>query len=116
MIKQVIIVRKDLGMTAGKIASQVAHASLSAFLKTENLRKEIAQKWLEEGQTKIVLKVKDKEEFDKIKDLLRQNNIDFVVIVDSGKTQILPNTETAIGIGPIESEKIDPITEKLKLL
>lgn len=116
MLKQIIIVRKDLGMTCGKIASQVAHASLMSFLKTQNKNKEIAEKWIEEGETKIVLKVNSYEEFEKMKKKLEEAKIDFVVVVDAGKTQILPETETAIGIGPIESEKIDIITKDLKLL
>lgn len=36
MIKQVLVVRKDLNMRKGKMASQCAHASLKVFLDRMN--------------------------------------------------------------------------------
>ena len=32
-VKQLIIIRKDLGMNKGKLAAQAAHASMGALLK-----------------------------------------------------------------------------------
>ncbi|PIX43420.1 peptidyl-tRNA hydrolase, partial [archaeon CG_4_8_14_3_um_filter_38_5] len=37
-------------------------------------------------------------------------------IRDAGRTQIPPNTITALGIGPDNEEKIDKIVKNLKLL
>lgn len=115
-IKQVIIIRKDLGMTAGKIASQAAHASLEAFLLVSKQNPDLIKQWIDEGQTKIVLKVNSLAEFEELKNKLKENNIPFAVVSDSGLTQVAPGTETAIGIGPIDEGVIDNITKNLKLL
>lgn len=69
---QVIVVRKDLGMTVGKIAAQCSHASLSSFLKSQEKKYGNSyEKWLHEGMKKVVLKVNSKEEllelFEKLK-------------------------------------------------
>ena len=56
MYKQVIIVRKDLKLSRGKLAVQVAHASLEAFKKANKIVKE---KWARHGAKKVVVKVND---------------------------------------------------------
>ena len=55
-MKQVILVRDDLKMDKGKLASQVAHASLEAALKSNKLKE-----WKSKGTKKVILKVKDKK-------------------------------------------------------
>ena len=54
--KQVILVREDLKLPKGKLASQCSHASVDATLKSD---KKIIDLWKKEGAKKIVLKVKD---------------------------------------------------------
>ncbi len=115
-IKQVIILRKDLGMGAGKMVAQGSHASLMSFKYTSDKYPEIAHKWLSEGETKIVLKVNALEEFEKIKSELKRSGLPYEVVRDAGQTQVPPGSETAIGIGPYYSDEIDKITKKLKLL
>jgi len=109
--KQVIIINKNLNMGKGKICSQVAHASLHAFLKS---KKEIKEKWLREGAKKIVLKADEDEILRIYKQLPR--NIAKALIYDKGLTQIPENSLTALGIGPEEEDKIDKYTKHLKLL
>jgi len=112
-MKQVILVRNDLKMGKGKIASQTAHASVAAFLKaTINDQK----KWLDEGMKKVVLKVSSEKELKEIYKLVKKEKLPCEIISDAGMTQINSGTMTALGIGPAEDKKIDKITGKLKLL
>ena len=58
-MKQAIIVRKDLKMTCGKIAGQVAHASLRAYTQSEEMKR---IDYYLQGEVKIILKVQSEEE------------------------------------------------------
>ena len=115
-VKQVIVVRKDLKMGKGKIAIQVAHASVSAaeIAKKENI--EVFQKWKAQGQAKIAVKVSSLTELLKIRDMVDHLSLPFFVVEDRGLTQVEPGTVTCLGVGPVFSSKIDRITKKLKLL
>ncbi|MEM0143280.1 MAG: peptidyl-tRNA hydrolase Pth2 [Candidatus Parvarchaeum sp.] len=115
-IKQVIILRKDIKMGTGKMIAQGSHASLMSFLSTEKIYPEIAKKWIAEGETKIVLKVNKVEEFEDLKNKLKRSGLPFQIVKDAGQTQVPPDTETAVGIGPYYTDEIDKITGKLKLL
>ncbi|MEM5829335.1 MAG: peptidyl-tRNA hydrolase Pth2 [Candidatus Aenigmatarchaeota archaeon] len=111
--KQVILVRTDLKMGKGKIATQVAHAAIGA-LKLVN--EEIIKKWEREGSKKVVLKVKNGKELEEIWKKVKKERIPCFLVKDAGLTQVESGTITALGIGPVEEEKIDKITGKLKLL
>ncbi|HEY8522695.1 MAG TPA: peptidyl-tRNA hydrolase, partial [Nitrososphaeraceae archaeon] len=55
-LKQVIVVRKDIAMGRGKLAAQVAHASLLAVEKARSTRENWFNLWFKTGQAKVVLK------------------------------------------------------------
>jgi len=114
--KQAIVVRNDLKMQKGKIAAQVAHASLTSAEQTKKEKPELFRKWWERGQKKVVLKVNSLDAIFEITEIAERNNIIFSIIEDKGLTQIPPGTVTCVGIGPDEDEKIEKITGKLKLL
>lgn len=114
-LKQVIIVRADLGMGKGKIAAQVGHACV---LGAENVRKskpEWFSKWWA-GQAKIVLKVNSETDLEKIKRDAIEMGLPWAEVTDAGHTQIAPGTFTCLSIGPAPEEQIDKITSELKLL
>ena len=116
MLKQVIVIRTDLKMGKGKLATQVAHASVTAFYKTLENNRSLGIKWIEEGQKKIVLKVSSEEELNNIYERAIKEGLIAVKIYDAGLTQLRPGTFTAIGIGPDDEDRIDRVTRDLKLL
>lgn len=115
-IKQVIIVRTDITMGRGKLAAQVAHASLMSYFEAERADKSITKEWLATGEKKIVLKVQDEDSLIKLFKAFQFKGIPCALVSDAGFTQIPPGTKTALGIGPWESAGIDPFTRPLKLL
>ena len=112
-MKQVILVRKDLKLPKGKLAVQVAHASVRAVMKSDKRK---VDKWDSEGAKKAVLKVNDLRELKKYLSKAKTAKLKTAVITDAGKTVIAPGTTTCMAIGPDDEEKIDRITGKLKLL
>jgi peptidyl-tRNA hydrolase, PTH2 family len=64
-LKMVLLVRKDLKMEIGKIASQCSHATLGVFRKIQKSNNSIhshyVKEWLRIGQKKIALRIPDLE-------------------------------------------------------
>lgn len=122
-LKQVILLRKDLKMGAGKAAAQAAHASLGCLINSEVLRADFVGfdptilKWMESGQKKVCLRVDSEEELLKVyKKIKNDTNIPYSLIEDSGKTEFHGiSTITALGIGPGYEDDIDELTKHLKL-
>ena len=111
-MKQVILVRKDLKLSPGKLSAQVSHASVEAVLKSD---KEKVNEWRNFSK-KVILKVKDEKELLNFKKLADKEKLVTALIKDAGRTEVKPGTITCLAIGPDEDEKIDKITGKLKIL
>ena len=114
--KQVIVVRRDLGMGTGKIAAQVAHAAVMGAEKTKSYKRVWFDTWFDGGQAKIVVKVQGMEKLMEVRRRAEILRLPVVQVQDSGLTQIPSGTTTCIGIGPAPSELIDKVTNDLKLL
>ncbi|MHA1686574.1 MAG: peptidyl-tRNA hydrolase Pth2 [Candidatus Heimdallarchaeaceae archaeon] len=114
--KQVIVVRTDLRMSKGKTAVQVAHGSISAFLRAKTAHRDWANDWLKEGQKKVTLKVQTQEELLQIAEKAQKEELPFAIINDAGLTELPPGTTTVVGIGPAPEELIDKVTGQLSLL
>lgn len=131
--KQVIVMRKDLNMRKGKIAAQAAHASMAVILdmmdKSDDplfplvwfrlgMEKDKAlHQWLSKRFTKICVSVDSEQELMDIFKQARQSKLSCSLITDAGLTEFngVP-TKTCVAIGPDYPERIDPITQHLKLL
>jgi PTH2 family peptidyl-tRNA hydrolase len=111
--KQAIVVRKDLDIGKGKLAAQVAHASLGAV---RIAKKDIANAWEEEGAKKVVLKAENLRMLNTLHKGAREMKLPCYFVRDAGLTQLDPGTVTCLGIGPAEEKDIDKVTKGLKLL
>jgi len=116
VMKQAIVVSKDVKMDKGKLCVQVAHASVSAALKVKNADPELFDKWFTFGQKKVVLKVDNTKQLLDLRKKASAFKVQSELIKDAGLTQLIPGTITALGIGPAEDEDIDRIIHDLKLL
>jgi PTH2 family peptidyl-tRNA hydrolase len=113
MFKQVIAVRKDLKLSRGKVAVQVAHASLGAFLRADG---KLRQEWESEGAKKVVVVVDGLRQLEQLHRKARSLKYPCKLIRDAGRTEVEPGTVTALGIGPVREGQADQLTGNLKML
>jgi PTH2 family peptidyl-tRNA hydrolase len=111
-LKQVIVARKDIGMSPGKLGAQVGHAVVLAY---DNARSANRAKWKQAGMTKVVLQVPDEGSLLAIYQAAIAAGLPCSLVCDEGRTELAPSTHTCVGIGPAEAQQIDSITGSLKL-
>ncbi len=114
-IKQVIILRKDLRMSKGKAAAQASHAAVASALKSKLEKTKEFTLWWNTGQKKVILAVDSEEELLNLEQKLKSTGVILVKIDDAGRTQLPPNTTTALGIGPHAQKNVEEITSFLRL-
>jgi PTH2 family peptidyl-tRNA hydrolase len=130
--KQVIVMRKDLGMRKGKMIAQGAHASMKVLVdrsiqNVASLRDgdtlaialdPATREWLVSGRfTKVCVSVNSEAELDAIVANARSAGVPCALIVDSGRTEFhgVP-TKTCCAVGPAWADAVDAITGALPLL
>lgn len=120
-VKQVIVMRKDLNLSKGRLVAQGAHASI-AFLTNliqeydgEPLPLSNAEKeWVYGTFFKICVGVNDEKELFDMGSKAVNEGLNVKYIQETGGFD--EPTFTCLAIGPDYSSKIDPITGHLKLL
>lgn len=112
-LKQVIVVNAELGLPKGKLASQVAHAAVAAFLEAGSKARSA---WLSVGMPKVVLKATGEAALHELHAKARAAGLPVVLIQDAGRTVVSEGTVTCVGIGPATAAQIEPLTGDLKLL
>lgn len=119
--KQVIVMRRDLGMRRGKEIAQGAHASmiwLALRIRQPGFSfTEVERHWLDGIFTKVCVRVDSEEELLAIVEKAREAGVMVQLCVDAGRTEFhgVP-TPTCCAVGPDFPDRIDPITSHLKLL
>jgi PTH2 family peptidyl-tRNA hydrolase len=119
--KQVIVMRRDLGMRRGKEIAQGAHAGM--IWLALRIRKpgyaftEAERRWLDGAFTKVCARVDSEAELLGVVEKAREAGVLVQLCVDAGRTEYhgVP-TPTCCAVGPDLPGRIDPFTGYLKLL
>jgi PTH2 family peptidyl-tRNA hydrolase len=114
--KQVIVVRRDLGMGVGKIAAQAAHAAVLGMERAYRMRPAWVEGWRADGMPKVVLQVPGEDELAALCAQAEAAGLPVAPVHDRGLTQVATGTLTCVGIGPAPTPEIDPVTRDLRLL
>lgn len=125
-MKQVVVVRTDLKMPKGKLAAQVAHASMMFLLKrffdNGDGERGILLDWngfewyTKSGMCKVVLKAESLEQLKKLHDEARIAGLEAQFVCDAGRTTFNEPTITCLAIGPGSDDAVDAVTGVLRLL
>lgn len=105
-----IVVNKEIKISPGKLAAQVAHSAVKA--SEEGRETECWEKWYCGSYTKIILKASEFE----MKELMNKYFEQVVFTRDEGRTEIPKGSLTTLAFIPMPRGKAPPELSKLKLL
>jgi peptidyl-tRNA hydrolase, PTH2 family len=112
-MKQVIVVNEGLKLPRGKLAAQVAHASVASMLEATS---DSRRRWIDEGMPKVVLRCETEQELLLLEAAAEDADLPNALIRDAGHTVVAAGTVTCLGLGPASPEAIDALTRELKLV
>ena len=113
--KLAVVVREDLGLSSGKVAAQVGHASVACAMKAQKSARTWFRAWMEEGQRKVVLRAEGREALLDLRQEAQTLGLTTALIADAGLTEVPPGTQTCVGIGPGPEATVDRVTGELRL-
>lgn len=114
-LKMVLVVRMDLGMSPGKVASQSVHAALGCYRRTAMQNPSLLGMWENSGEAAVCLKCKSQTEMDALESAAISAGLHTYAIHDAGRTEVAEGSKTVLCIGPDQVSRINAITGKLKL-
>ncbi len=112
---QYFVVNKDVNMSKGKTAAQVAHAATLSTLELVSAKSSFVDRqpdfveWLQTGMKKIILKASQAE-------LEKLEKAGFFSIRDSGLTEIQKGSLTVTALPPMDKWEAKGIVGHLTLL
>jgi peptidyl-tRNA hydrolase, PTH2 family len=112
-MKQVIVVNRSLALPKGKLAAQVAHAAVGAFVAAST-QAQVA--WLHVGMPKIVVYAADDDALVQLEQAAREQQIPACLVHDAGQTVLPAGTISCLGLGPTSAETVDRLTGGLPLV
>ncbi|KAJ4951267.1 hypothetical protein NE237_028099 [Protea cynaroides] len=115
-LKMVLVVRQDLKMKSGKIASQCAHGATGIYAELMQSQRTLLRQWEQCGQPKIVVTCKNQQEMNRLKEAAESIGLPTFVVADAGRTQVLAGSKTVLVVGPGSKTLVDSVTGRLSLL
>jgi PTH2 family peptidyl-tRNA hydrolase len=112
-MKQVIVVNRSLSLPKGKLAAQVAHAAVGAFVAASA---QAQVDWLQVGMPKIVVYAAEADALVQLEQAARERQIPAYLVHDAGRTVLAAGTITCLGLGPAPAAIIDGLTGELSLV
>ena len=115
-LTMVLVTRKDLKLSNGKLAAQCSHEAVECALKSKRVRPNELGAWLENRARKNLVSAPN---FDALKPLFGECQAAGLVsymVRDAGHTEIPPGTVTVVGIGPGPRDEIDDLTGSFSLV
>jgi len=109
------VVRSDLKMSPGKVASQTAHAAIMCFKRAARECPQQVRSWELQGQPKIVLKTKNPEDLARIEAEAQAAGVVTALVRDAGNTQVASGSATVLGMGPAPTPIFAKLCSNLKL-
>ena len=119
MLRLYAVVRTDLDMSPGKMASQAGHAYLGAFLQCQESNPQLLAEYLQDFPgTKVCLKSRNLDGLLRAQAEAESAGIPCSLITDSGCPDFFDGKPvvTALGLGPAKEAQIKPITRRFLLL
>ncbi|KAG0593665.1 hypothetical protein M758_UG008600 [Ceratodon purpureus] len=115
-LKLVFVVRQDLKMGSGKIASQCAHAATGIYNELLSRNRTLLKRWEDCGQPKIVVTCKNQKEMNELRGKADGGGLPTYTVADAGRTQVAAGSKTVLVIGPGSKASVDSVTRHLRLL
>lgn len=113
--KMVIVARRDVKLSPGKLAAQVAHAAVSCAVRAQRYAPDAYKSWMDIGQKKVVVKADNLAALHELKAVAEKAGLTTALIADAGHTELEPGTVTCLGVGPARGRDVDKVTGHLPL-
>ena len=108
-----LFVNKGLKMSTGKAIAQGAHAACEA-VRISN--PDMVKAWNEFGfYTKMIMEARDENHLATIQKYLEERNVNSIMIIDEGRTEIPKHSKTALGAEIVDKNTLGPIFQEFDL-
>jgi len=112
----VLVTRRDLKLSRGKLAAQCGHAAVECALKARRETPRSLESWRQNGARKIVVEAPSLDALRRLFGEAQAAGIVAYMVKDAGHTEIPSGTVTVVGLGPASRRSIDALTSGFSLV